>query len=240
MWRARCALLVIMLGIPAGGPARADEACRRLDPDRAITEVCRVETWLHPVDAPVGNLGFLGRHTYPTWSTTPPATATSDGGGAISLSEDTVGFSQGGEPLNGAIFEGTFTGNIDTLGFRMHVWEPHRATCPPFSCFATAPFELVVRVDGAVLYESGQRYEQMPVKDRESERHRLDFAVTGLFERMMSSELLVGRNVRHDVRVELVTASPTAYEYGATDVPSGVLFNVRPDELGDYPLLLTG
>lgn len=231
-------LIVALVALLATGTAAlgadAPASCRLIaGADTTDTaddvEVCRLDTWVHRAETPAGNLGEV-TGTYPSWDTTEPTASYQSGAGGGALGSSVTDVVLGGEPVHGAHWEGTFTGNIDNLAVSVYAIMPNPAAGLGHGL---RPF---LEIDGMSMWapEDPVDVATIPVSDGLA---LVTFAFTNVHKAMETSGLEVGPDVTHDIAL---TVSPWywgddgAYVWDAAEVPSGIIFNVEPKPLRAY------
>jgi hypothetical protein len=223
--------------IPSGLATAAEENCRPLYPGQEDSPVvCREQNWFHAADVPVGNVGAIPGQGNPSWDTAAP---TDEGPGALALGESYVGTQLTGSEdyVNELVFEGTFTGNLDTVAVSLHadqyLWAFCEAVCAERDGVAVA-----LTVDGHVLYETEGDWDTVPIEEGEVSQ-RLDFAFTDLYERL-AAEGITHPGFIHAIKLRIRPSNVHAaviYWYDSVEFPSGLVFNAEPDELSAYEVI---
>lgn len=132
---------------PPGGGCRVIRGAQTPDPADDAS-VCRQDVYFHRGSAALGNLSEANPAALPSWNTTRPATALPDGGVYVSSGEYDI-FAEEGGPAGRAQFAGTFTGPLDTLGFRFYLRSPFDEATGG-SLGATVHLE----IDGEVIHDN--------------------------------------------------------------------------------------
>lgn len=200
-------------------------------PDDDVT-VCRQDVWFHQADTKVGNLAAFGHDGFPSWDTEEPASvATGSGAGYFGTST----FHQLTEPWDArgtAIFEGSFTGPIDTLAATLYLFPSPLSYQEP-----TFPTNFQLLVDGEPVFEIGGLAVAMTAGGQAVKR--IDFAVIKIYEAMEG--LGIEPDGEHTVRLSVVgTGLATAaalFVYDAAESPSGMIFNIEPENLDGYTVV---
>jgi hypothetical protein len=236
------ALAIVGTALAAGSAIAVEEDCRPLRPgDEESPIVCREPNWFHAADIPVGNVGSLQSQATPSWSTTPPSGSIQDGEGGAAVAETYLFncFEGGDRCVNELAFEGTFTGNLDSIAVSLHSEEPLWARCPVLdNCGQRDAFRVVLKVDGHLLYDSGNYTDSVPV-DTTTTSQRRDFALTGLYD-LLAAEGITHPGFVHAIRLRISPHNShpgVIYRYGSTDFPSGLVFNPTSDELSSYEIV---
>jgi hypothetical protein len=234
--------LAVLGAISAIGPASAfEDGCRAMRPGEDDSPiVCREKDWFHAADIPAGNVGALKADATPSWSTTPPGGSQLDGEGGAAIAETYfVSCFDGDRCLNDIAFEGTFTGNIDSIAISLHSEEPLWARCVVLdNCEDRDEFRTVLTVDEHVLYDSGTFSDSVQI-DSTTTSQRRDFALVGLYD-AIAAHGLAGSDVTHSLRLRIMphNSHPSVvYLYDSTDYPSGLVFNPSAEELAGYEVV---
>jgi hypothetical protein len=227
------------LGVAA--PAVADvgtpAACRQIrgadTPSDTADDVsvCREDVWLHKADTPLGNLSGTQADSSPSWSTTQPVAFPVGGAAYLPVAPYDIFVSQ--DPTGRAIFKGTFTGDIDTLGFQVYLHSPvWEATGDDWG--ATA----YLAIDGAVIhdnFDSGAI--GIPMQTAGNFR-RIDGVFTNVYQSMIDNGLDLDPAVQHNVEIALVPwsfgDSQSVLFYDSAEVPSGLIFNLEPENMTGF------
>ena len=236
-------LAVATLGtvLPAAVAVALDEDCRPLRPgDEESPIICREQDWFHAADVPVGNVGSLQGQAIPSWSTTPPSGSTQDGEGGVNVAETYLTSCFDGERcVNELAFEGTFTGNLESMAVSLHSEEPLWARCPVLgNCGERDNFRVVLKVDGHLLYDSVNYSDSVPV-DTTTTSQRRDFAFTGLYD-LLAAEGITHPGFVHAIRLQVSPHNShpaVVYRYGSTDFPSGLIFNPTEAEAAEFEIV---
>lgn len=243
MMRLRSCLALLALA-PAVVAATSAGDCRDLSGGGATTvEVCEATGWFEPSgDARVGNLGGLAtaagqsEPALPTWGPEPPDASATEGAGALHTAH--AGAAQSDDAAHGiagARFEGTFTGNLDTVALDVYMVTSHEFDeyLPPGSghasrscqgamaCEGIYPVLLTLEIDGREI-DLGEvdAYLYPPSTGGNILAMRFRVAVTGLFDGHDDPSAV------HDVAVEVVPhEGETTLLFDATEWPSKILFN---------------
>lgn len=225
-----------------GGTTGLEESCRLIRgqdtpdvPEDDVT-VCRQDVWFRQATTKAGNLAAFGYDEFPTWDTEEPTAsfATGSGGGYLGTST----FHQATapwDPRGTAVFEGSFTGPIDTLAVTLYLFpSPVRYQDPVF------PTDFQLMVDGEPVFEAGGVEVNMTAGGQAVKR--IDFALINIHRAMEGWG--VEADGDHAVRLSVVgTGLATAaalFVYDAAEVPSGMIFNIEPENLEGYTVVDAG
>lgn len=243
--------VIVLAGLAAlslvAAQAPADSSCRQIrgaETPRDTSddvEVCRQQVWIHQADTKVGNLAGSGSVTggedadsVPSWNTEEPQTSAMNGSGATYA---TVRVADIVQPENEAwrpTFQGTFTGDIDTLKAEMFLSAPiYGGTGNDY------PLLYSLTIDGIPVAErSGEEFNVAIENTGQRGVSKITFALTGIYDVMESLGDFIDRgpDAEHTVKLTLINRywgdGHTAFYYDATEVPSNLTFNVDPADLG--------
>lgn len=232
------ATLVLPVSLLAGA---APGECRDLPGAGSTTdpvEVCASRAWFEPAgDTRVANLGGVARTVgeddpaLPSWGPEPPESSAVDGAGAV-YSAHASG--AGAPGVATARFEGTVSGNLDTVALDLYMVTSHEydeylpgsmqasRSCSAIArCEGVYPVHLALEVDGHRI-DLGQvdAYLYPPQTSGNVAAMRFRVAVTGLFDGHDDPSAV------HDVAVEVLPhEAETTLLFDATEWPSSILFN---------------
>lgn len=230
------------------GPALAQEAeplpegCRLIrgaETPEDLTDdvsVCRQDVWFHQASTKAGNLAAFGQDDFPSWDGDEPTGSytTGSGGGYLGTSA----FHQTAEawdPRGTATFEGTFTGHLDTLAVTMYLFPPAKMV-EEQQTGGPVPFPTDFRLllDGEWLWETSGDVNM--VTDGQAVK-RIDFALTNIYEGIESNGV-TPTDGEHTLRLSVhgtgLATAGAVFVYDAAEVPSGMVFNIEPENLDDY------
>ena len=225
-------------------PAMSQEASCRLirgaetpdDPTDDV-QVCRQDVWFHANQAKLGNLGAHAGG-FPMFNGTKPSASVTTGAGGGYIASSAL--HQGGFPFDPqatATFDGTFTGDIDTLAVTMFLFSPQEDV----QSIPTIAINTRVLVDGQVLFETGGN--EIPRGSGGQAAKRIDFAFTGLYQPLVDAGLN-GPGREHQIRFQIMgtglATESALFVYDTTEVPSGMVFNIEPENLGPYTVISAG
>ena len=231
-----------VVAVPVTASHAADPApCRVIrGADTADTaddvQVCRQDVWFQVAQptSKVGNLAASDQTPFPTWVTAKPGGA---GDGAVYAG--TSAFHQlvaPWDPRGTAIFEGTYTGEIDTLAVSFYVVAPGKMQ----EADKTLATNTRLVVDGGEpIHENGGGVEVNLTPTATPGVKRLDFALVNVHSALAA----VGKSGpgKHNIQLSVVgTGLATAgavFLFDRADVPSGMVFNIEPDKLAGYTVL---
>lgn len=232
-------LVASALLLPLGLPATAQEASCRLirgadTPDDSTddVQVCRQDVWFHQAETKFGNAAAFDQGTFPSFDTTKPSASVTTGAGGGYLGSSTT--HQNGEPFDPrltATFDGTFTGDIDTLAATVYMFNP------PEDAQDVPTFAINTRlvIDGEPVVETGgAEVKRTPAGDAV---RRIDFAFTNIYPTLEAFGLN-GVDREHQVRFQVqgtgLATEAALFVYDTSEVPSGLIFNIEPEHLGNY------
>ena len=229
-------VLVLSVGLPAGAHEEAPPgACHLIrgaaTPDTADdVHVCRQDVWFHAGQAKPGNTGAVSG-SFPTFDTTKPsASVTAGAGGGYVASSATH---QSGTPWDErltATFDGNFTGDIDNLAVTAYFFNPPEDA----QSIPTIAMNIRLVVDGQSIFETGG---EIPRQSGGTAVKKVDFALTGLYQPMLDAGL-TGHDRAHKVRFQIsgtgLASEAAVFVYDTTEVPSGMVFNIEPEQLSKY------
>ena len=230
--------LFLALGLPAFGQEASCRLIRGANTPSDTTDdvqVCRQDVWFHQANTKLGNAAASGQGSFPTFNTTKPtASVTTGAGGGYVGSSATH---QNGEPFDPrltATFDGTFTGDIDTLAVTMYMFNP------PEDAQSLPTYAVNARliVDGEEVYAvGGAEVKRSPGGQA---ARRIDFAFTNLYDSLKSLGL-TGANRQHQVRFQVqgtgLATEAAVFVYDTSEVPSGLIFNIEPENLSAYTVI---
>lgn len=221
--------LAVALVVGAAGALALPATAEVTDPATCYQRVvdgpqfCTSQVWFVPGDNKVGNLAAVGAATYPTWTTDEPTSSVATGAGG-GYASNGVPRQQNGEsnPATGALFKGTYTGDIDNLAATMYLFAPGRQQDPTYY----GGVDLVV--DGTQVLRIDD--ELMPLEPGGNAVLKTSFAVSGIQTAMQKAGLATGPDVVHEVELFLtsyaVATTTAAFVYGTSEAPSSMTFNV--------------
>lgn len=200
-------------------------------------EVCRLETWFHRAESPFGNVDGVALESFPTWDTTPPEQSVAEGAGGGYLSNSVLDLAMPGDPNNAATFEGTFAGSLENMAVTLYAFVPGRSADG-----ADHSTHIILYVDDMQLplVDLGDQ----PVNTTAGGHAvlKLDFAFTGIHDLLEGYGMDPGdAETEHQIRLQVASwyhaRDESIYVYDTTEVPSGIVFNERPSELGDHTVI---
>jgi hypothetical protein len=213
------ALLAVLVIATGAGAATGD--CRLIrgatTPDPADdVKVCEQANYFHRTGAGLANLNPV-----PTFNATAP-TAT-DAVPYAALLGRLVATTPNVRPT----FEGSFTGNIDTLRYDAFV------TIPVYQALGTYPLIFQLSIDGNVLINespaAGSEQEVPLAATSEDGIYKMSFAIKNLYQVMDANGLGLGDDVQHTVRISTTALywgdSSGTYWFDSVTRPSGLYFN---------------
>lgn len=224
--RSLPARLTVVLGLAAGavlaGPAGAQPSCFTLVEDGP--QFCEQQVWFTPSGTDkAGNLAAAGVGKHPTWSAEAPKQSVAAGAGGGYATAGAVRQTNGGiDPATGALFTGTFTGNLDNLAVSMFLFSPARTSENGWYGGVD------VVVDGKLVKTAD--VDGIPLSSGGNAVQKIDFAVDKLHAALIKAGVTTGPEVEHDVELfvsSYTLATTTALlVYGTTEAPSSMTFNV--------------
>lgn len=229
------ALLIVAtsLAIFAPGAHAADGDCRLIrgaatveDPSDDV-QVCRQDVFIHKGDHQVANLGS----TLPSWNTTAPTGSGTSAG--VYYPFRLMDIVEPHNPDYRPTFKGTFTGTLDTLGAIFYV------KLPAYEA-SGLDWPLLVRlsIDGETIFEQADPEIDVPMQT-EGNFRRIRFAFTNLYEAMKGLGLDTSATKQHDVEINFIQrywgdGVPAGVFFDATEVPSGLKFNLESNQMAGY------
>jgi hypothetical protein len=234
---AGLAALTLMV---AAAPAMAASGDCRLIRGETTTDTtsddvsaCRQDVFFHAAGQRLGNLNGTGQDTIPSWNTTAPTAALSPTSGAAyaGVAEYDI-FVGENDPLARPQFAGTFTGAVDTVGFKIYMRVPFEEPGPYGA-------ELRLDIDGQPVYDN---YSASASTDVAMSASGNLFVVKGVFtniyDYMVQNEMDTSATKQHTVSFGIVAwhfpASEEVVFYDASDAASGLLFNLEPTSMAGY------
>lgn len=233
--------------------AHVPDGCRVIDArDPANHDddvfVCRVDTWFHQADAAdpgtrIGNLGAV-QEALPTWSTDAPAAAPVNGAGYAAINVlNTLGPQTGTtyDPAGGATFQGSFVGPLDNLAVTLYFVAPGRQASEEL--LPGYPLVTRLKVDGQVYFQKSiTQGSTVRVDQDENSAPRASFAYTDVYASMLAHGADTASDAEHTVELYVApvrSGEEALFLFDATEVPSGIIFNIERSGLGDYTSLTT-
>lgn len=217
----------------AGGPCRVISGLDTPDDPSDDVSVCRQDVWFHKADPPVGNAAAYGAGAFPSWNASAPTDSVTSGAGGGYVGTST--FHQTGspwDPQGTVVFEGTFTGDIDTLGVTLFLVVPGK------TADATLPTNIQLLVDGESVFEADDKSVVLSAGGQVAKK--IDFALTNIYA-LLKDLNLAGPGRDHALRLSVVgTGLATGgglWVYDTSEVPSGMVFNVAPEDLAGYTVI---
>ena len=191
--------------------------------------------WFHEGETKVGN-------TAPApWDTTEPSTSVQGGAGAGALTPGTAGTGAGTPADQHAVFQGTFTGCLDTMLFDVYSFDPtNRTGTSGTAAPANHNFALRVTIDGQDVFKGGP-LEASTVLANEGMGPNLNRFAIDVSDTMEVLEQHTGVPLdgEHTIEVAIqswyVNTGHSVYVWDTTEVPSGITFNGAITE--DYATL---
>lgn len=218
--RGPAAALLAVLVLSTGASA-ANGDCRLIKgattPDTADdVRVCEQATYFHRSAAGLANLNAV-----PSFNATAPTV--SDAAAYAAL----VGTQQA-STQNRPTFQGTFTGNIDTIVVDQYLTIPIYQTLS-----GSYPINFNLTIDGTTVLNwspvVGSEVDAPLSATSEDGVYRMNFAIKNLYQAMDENGLTLGDDVAHTVRIQMACVywgdSNGVYWFDSTTRPSGLYFN---------------
>lgn len=209
----------------ASNAMAADGDCRLIrgattptDPTDDVS-VCRKDTWFHQGDTKLGNLAGFGQGSFPSWNTTKPTTSAMGGAGGGYVTNSILHQGVGAQdPRGSAVFQGTYTGTLDNLAVDLYAF-----VAPIFS----NELNLALTIDGEAIYAAGVEVTQQA---GDNNNVKLKFAFTNVYKTLESFELPNEATTVHTIQLAVngvyIINDPAVFVYDASEVPSGIIFNL--------------
>lgn len=250
--RILAAAALLLAFVPSAGAQ--EPSCRLIrgaaTPDPADdVEVCRQDTWFSTGTGSavneelcrrslcfvLGNGAAFGQGSFPSFDTTKPtASVTSGVGGGYLGSSATHQQGSPYDPQFTATFDGKFTGDIDNLAVTMYMFNPPEDV----QSLPTYAINTRIVVDGQSILETGGN--EVKRSSGGQAVKRIDFAITGLYAALKDLGLH-GAGREHQVRFQVqgtgLATEAALFVYDTTEVPSGMVFNIEPENLGGYTVI---
>ena len=222
MWKVCLAAAVAVMVVSTGAGAAPGD-CRLIrgeaTPEDATDDVsvCETQTYFHRAGPGLANLGSV-----PSFDTTAPTAADPAPYATI------LGRLVGTTNLHRPTFQGSFTGDMDTL--RVDVF----LTSPVYqNVGGTYPLIFDLQIDGQslVLESPAAGGEQAVPMESTSEDgvYKISFAIKNLYEVMERNGLDLGPDVQHTVMISMTALyygdGNSVYWFDSASRPSGIYFN---------------
>ena len=219
---------------PPGGGCRLIRGAETPDNPDDDVSVCRQDVYFHKGSAPVGNLAATGQATLPSWDTTKPEGDLSEAGVYVSSSEADIFVEEGGTGGR-AQWEGTFTGPIDTLGFRLYLRSPFNEAADG----NTLPASITLQVDGEEVFDSYDTAAvDLAMAGPDHDIFRIDAAFHKLYDHLRLIGIDQSPEKEHTVRLGIAgwffPGSESAFIYDADDAAAGLLFNLESTSMAGF------
>ena len=221
-WKAPVAAVLAVLAISTGAGAASGD-CRLIqgattpeDPSDDV-RACELATYFHRTGSGLHNLNPV-----PGFNATAPTA--SDSAAYAAVLGRLVSTGNQVRPT----FQGTFTGNIDTLRVDQFV------TIPVYQAAAgTYPLIFDLTIDGQVLINenpaAGGEQDVPLVATAEEGIFKMSYAIKNLYQVMKTNGLNLGDGVQHTVRISMAGLyygdTNGVYWFDSTARPSGIYFN---------------
>ncbi|WP_108667369.1 hypothetical protein [Euzebya rosea] len=169
---------------------------------------CASPVKVQNVDAIQGNT--------PSWDTTAPTTSFTAGGGCGFYDNILSGTALNG-PTNSAIWTGTFTGNLDSIGVELH-----RLLAGAGGSVTFPALVMTLTVDGNVLYDGDvDGFMWIESSTGASESATMTFTDLGFLTE--HGDGTIERTIT--LQVDSYNEAQTAWVFDASEVPAGLTFN---------------
>lgn len=232
-------ILLLALALPAllgavvdeGGDHTHEPVCyhTEFDEEGAPTgpSFCREDVWFHQAETKAGNLAATGQTEFPSWDTEEPTASVTEGAGGGYLGNGTAWQMQGAyDPAVNPTFHGSFTGNIESLAIDMYLFAPGRQNDETF------PMGVSITIDGEqVVWVPSV---DLPLEPGGDAVLRTEVLFTGLDAAMEDFGVTSDETTEHEIELVLtpyaIATTTAILVYDTTEVPSGMVFNLPPDE----------
>lgn len=222
MWRGSlaAALAVIVVSTGAGaapGDCRLIRGVATPDDPTDDVSVCESQVYFHRADAAVANLGNV-----PSFDTTAPTAA--DPAAYVSVLGRLVATDNRVRPT----FQGTFTGNIDSLRVEGYL------SAPVLNALGSGyPLIFDLQIDGeSVVLENpaaGGEQDVPMTATSEPGVYKMAFSVKNMYEAMESKGMTLGPDVQHTILLSMTNLyygdSNAVHWFDSVSRPSGIYFN---------------
>lgn len=213
------------------------EGADTTDDETDDREVCRLETWFHRAQTPFGNVESVVLESFPSWDTSPPEQSVAEGAGGGYLGNSVLDLAMPGDPNNAATFEGTFTGSLENMAVTLYAFVPGRNVDG-----ADHEMHIILYVDDMQLPFADLGDQPVHTTSGGNAVLKLDFAFTGIHGLLEDFGMDPGdADTEHQIRLQVASWhhawDEAIYVYDTTEVPSGIVFNERPSELGDHTVI---
>lgn len=236
----RTALILFAAALAAGSLAAETETETEADPEHTCynaeteqLEYPEQQVFFHEGDSKIGN---AAESPHPWDTTEPTSVATGAGAGQLSLS------SQADSSETTTVFEGTFTGCIDTLLFDLYSFDPaNRSSTAADAEPNDHTLTLSITVDGLDVYSNGEAQTVTTYANAAMGPNLNRFSVRlGDALAQFESFLPVPLDGEHTVTVRVApyfinTGVAAIYAWDTSETPSGITFNGEITE--EYPSL---
>jgi hypothetical protein len=199
----RAAVLAV-LAVSLAIPAQADHG--------GIHPTLRTEkTYFHCAGPVKVQNVYVAQGTIPSWNATAPTQSVQQGAGCGYYEN----LAAGGTGAFTAVWEGTFTGNLDTLTVELHrLGTTHGATLP--NRLAT-----VVTIDGVSVFTGDANI--TPTESASGASSMAKFSLRRLNLKTEDGDGTQERTIR--VSLDSYNETQSAWVWDTTDVPAGITFN---------------
>ena len=207
----RFLVVLTMILASAGAPAAADHG------QHPTLRTERV--WFHCAgDVKVQNAAYAQR-VVPSWNTTPPAQSVQQGAGCGYYENAAGGYLGPNETTLDSVWEGSFTGNLDSLTVELHNIHASAARAGE-----TFKFRANLLIDGVdVLDPDAPQIEVVPAPSSTRLSEAMRFTVTGIGLQPEDGDGAQARRIRLVIRS--LTEAQSAWVWDTTEVPAGLEFN---------------
>lgn len=197
--------------------------------------VCKQDVWIHKGATRLGNLTGQGQDTLPSWNTTQPTGTLQDSAGVFVTNAPYDVF-VGQDPNGRAMFQGSFTGTLDTLAFKLFLKAPVQEATN-----TTWPAVFNLKVDGEILYDNYDTAAVAMTLKPAGNVTRIDAAFLNLYEAMKGMGLDLSPTKVHTVELGTVAwyfgDSHAIFFYDSAETASGLTFNLEPTNMSGYTKL---
>jgi hypothetical protein len=229
----------------------ADTAHPCYDAASGEVEYAESQVWFHESDSKLGNTVDPVSNPAPaTWDATEPTASVTGGNGAIAVTPGVATLGAGTPAEQHAIFEGTFTGCIDTMLLDMYSFDASNRSghggapggdclpdCRPSGEPGVMDVGLIIEVDGYEVYSSGEEAVELTSEfdyvgfGPNRNRAVVNMAqAMGFFANAGYLTLDGEHTVTVSVRSWYVNTGHSAFVWDTDEVPSGLTFNGEAPE----------
>ena len=211
--------------LAANGDCRAIRGAETPDPSDDVT-VCRQDNWFHQATTKLGN-GVAANQSFPSWNSTKPTASATQGAGGGYVTNSITHQPAVAEDLRAtATFVGSYTGVMDNLAVELYGF-----TTP----VVTGELNIKLVVDSWTLFDGAS---EVTVEPGNNQLTRFRFVFTNVYDALRGFQDPGGPGTVHALRLSVngryVVNDPIVFVYDTSEVPSGLVFNHEPSELGRY------